>query len=303
MVQVDVFWSYGIGAGLGLASAPGTGSRVRDLVKEGPAFHALLFLAIVLAPSGFVSLWSNPSWQTMHAGTRELPAWLVALFGITNITQGLLGFWVARRLYERGRPFAAYLQWVLGYFFFYFVLVHGWDGTGYRRFFSPTRESLAGWTWTTVLTWLTSDVALLLLVMLAVMVPWLLGLTVPWLRAGARARGLTPAGPAEVPEPAASSPGRVPFSQRAFEWLRPPRIWVPAAAAVLIAVLLARPAGFFGDGDHTVRMRGSEVAPVALAPMGDLTSPPERFVWRGSPNAANGWPWPRAAPGAWWRSS
>jgi anti-sigma factor RsiW len=97
---------------------------------------------------------------------------------------------------------------------------------------------------------------------------------------------LTPAGPAEVPEPAASSPGRVPFSQRAFEWLRPPRIWVPAAAAVLIAVLLARPAGFFGDGDHTVRMRGSEVAPVALAPMGDLTSPPERFVWRGSPNAA-----------------
>lgn len=195
MVQVDVFWSYGIGAGLGLASAPGTGSRVRDLVKEGPAFHTLLFLAVVLAPAGFVSLWSNPSWQTMHAGTRELPAWLVALFGITNITQGLVGFWVARRLYEKGRPFAAYLQWVLGYFLLYFVLVQGWDGTGYQRFFSPTKESLAGWTWATVLTWLTSDVAILLLVMLVVMVPWLLGLTVPWLRAGARERGLTPPGP------------------------------------------------------------------------------------------------------------
>jgi hypothetical protein len=198
MVQVDVFWSYGIGAGLGLASAPGTGSRVRDLVKEGAAFHTLLFLALVLAPSGFVSLWSNPSWQTMHAGTRELPAWLVALFGVTNITQGLVGFWVARRLYARGRPFAAYLQWVLGYFFFYFVLVHGWDGTGYQRFFSPTRDSLAGWTWATVLTWLTSDVVLLLLVMLAVMVPWLLGLTVPWLRAGALGRGLVPSSPAAL---------------------------------------------------------------------------------------------------------
>jgi hypothetical protein len=195
MVQVDVFWSYGIGAGLGLASAPGTGSRLRDLVKEGPAFHALLFLAVVLAPAGFVSLWSNPSWQTMHAGTRDLPAWLVALFGVTNITQGLLGFWAARWLYARDRPFAAYLQWVLGYFLFYFILVHGWDGTGYQRFFSTTRESLEAWTWATARTWLTSDVAVLLLIMLAVMVPWILGLTVPWLRAGARGRGLEPSRP------------------------------------------------------------------------------------------------------------
>jgi hypothetical protein len=198
MVQVDVFWSYGIGAGLGLASAPGAGSRLRDLVKEGPAFHTLLFLAIVLAPAGFVSLWSNPSWQTMHAGTRDLPAWLVALFGVTNITQGLLGFWVARWLYARGRLFAAYLQWVLGYFFFYFILVHGWDGTGYQRFFSPTKESFAGWTWATARTWLTSDVPLLLLVMLVVLVPWILGLTVPWLRAGARDRGLEPPRPAAL---------------------------------------------------------------------------------------------------------
>ena len=195
MVQVDVFWSYGIGAGLGLASAPGNGSRIRDLVKEGPAFHTLLFLAIVLAPAGFVSLWANPSWQTMHAGTRDLPPWMVALFAITNITQGLLGFWVARRLYAAGRPFGAYLQWVLGYFCFYFILVHGWDGTGYQRFLAPTRESLAGWTWGTARTWLTSDVALLLLVMLVVLVPWLLGLTVPWLRAGARERGREPPSP------------------------------------------------------------------------------------------------------------
>jgi hypothetical protein len=198
MVQVDVFWSYGIGAGLGLASAPGAGSRLRDLVKEGPAFHTVLFLAVVLAPSGFVALWSNPSWQTMHAGTRDLPAWVVALFGITNVTQGLIGFWVARWLYAKGRPFAAYLQWVLGYFLLYFILVHGWDGTGYQRFFSQTRESLAGWTWATALTWLTSDVALLLLLMLLVMVPWLLVLTVPWLRAGARGRGLEPSSPAAL---------------------------------------------------------------------------------------------------------
>ena len=198
MVQVDFFWAYGIGAGLGLASASSRSARVRDLVKEGPAFHTLLFLSLVLVPAGFVSLWSNPSWQTMHAGSRDLPVWLVGLFGVTNVTQGLLGFWVARRLCARGRPFAAYLQWVLGYLCFFFILVHGWDGTGYRRFFSATREALDGWTWATARAWTGSGVAALVGAMLAVFVPWNLGLAVPWLRAGARERGLEPPRPAPL---------------------------------------------------------------------------------------------------------
>ena len=93
MVQVDVFWSYGIGAGLGLASAAKglvKKESPRDSLRSTDAFHTLLFLAIVFAPSGFVLLWNFPSWETMHVGTRELPGWLVAIFGVTNITQGLL---------------------------------------------------------------------------------------------------------------------------------------------------------------------------------------------------------------------
>src|SRR3990167_888158 len=103
MVQVDVFWSYGIGAGLGLASAAAgvKKEKLRELLTSAPAFHTLLFLAIVFAPSGFVLLWSFPSWETMHVGTRELPPWLVAIFGVTNITQGLVGFVVARWLSAR----------------------------------------------------------------------------------------------------------------------------------------------------------------------------------------------------------
>jgi len=196
MVQVDVFWTYGIGAGLGLASSSGRKPHLRELVEEAPFFHTLLFLAVAFAPAGFVALWTSPSWQTMHAGSRDLPPWVVALFGITNVTQGLLGFWVARWLCARGRPFAAYLQWVLGYFCLYFILVHGWDGTGYQRFFSPTKEALSGWTWATARTWLGSDIARLLAAMLALVVPWLLALTVPWLRARARERGLEPPSPA-----------------------------------------------------------------------------------------------------------
>ncbi len=189
MVQVDVFWSYGIGAGLGLASAA-KGVKVeklKDLVQSQPALQTLLFLAIVFAPSGFVLLWNFPSWETMHAGTRDLPGWLVAIFGVTNITQGLLGFVVARSLCARGKAFSAYLHWIGGYFGMFFILVHGWDGTGYQRFFSPTREALNGWTWNTAASWLTSDVALTLMAMGVVLIPWLVGLTVSWLGASVRA--------------------------------------------------------------------------------------------------------------------
>lgn len=97
---------------------------------------------------------------------------------------------------------------------------------------------------------------------------------------------LTPDGPSEVRQSIGGWPGRIPFSRRVLEWLRPPRIWVPAAAALLITVLLVRPGGFLGNGDQAVRMRGLDIAPVALIPAGDLPGPPERFVWRGSPNAA-----------------
>lgn len=188
MVQVDVFWSYGIGAGLGLASAAGTAKK-RESVKEALstpfAFQVLLFLAIVFAPSGFVLLWNFPSWETMHVGTRELPGWLVAIFGVTNITQGLLGFVVARHLASTHRAFSAYLHWVGGYFGMFFILVHGWDGSGYQRFLSPTREALDGWTWATGQAWLTSDVAFTLEAMGVVLIPWLIGMTVAWLRIGA----------------------------------------------------------------------------------------------------------------------
>lgn len=191
MVQVDVCWSYGIGAGLGLASAHRARAKetIAAAVTTNEGFHTLLFLALVFAPSGFVLLWSFPSWETMHVGTHAMPGWLVALFGITNITQGLLGFVAARFLAARGHAYAAYLQWVGGYFGMFFILVHGWDGTGYQRFFSPTRADLDGWTWATARTWLTSDVAITLALMGVVLVPWLVGLSAAWLREGHGAKG------------------------------------------------------------------------------------------------------------------
>jgi hypothetical protein len=151
---------------------------------------ALLFLALVFAPSGVYLLWNFASWETMHAAGKDLPAWLVCLFGLTNVTQGLLGYWVVERLWRAGRRYFAYLQVVLGYFGMFFILIYGWDGRGYRRFFSPTHHDFVNWDghW---LSWFGSDIALTLLAMGVLLVPLVVGLQVSWLRGGYRLAGVT----------------------------------------------------------------------------------------------------------------
>ena len=136
MVQVDVFWSYAIGAGMACAAY-----RQLEQEKKPARTHfflkTVIYLSVLFAPSGIYLLWNFPGWETMFAGDRNLPAWLVMLFAVTNVTQGILGFYVAYRLIRKGRIYLANLQWVLGYFAMFFILVHGWDGTGYKRFFYP----------------------------------------------------------------------------------------------------------------------------------------------------------------------
>jgi hypothetical protein len=206
MVQVDVFWSYGIGASMALAAGRQLRAR-RELaraergeaaaadrlpgdpedrasLRRNPFFLAtVLFAALLFAPSGAYLLWEFPDWETMHAADRDIASWLVVLFAVTNVTQAMLGFWVVERLLERGRAYAAYLQVVAAYLGMFFILVHGWDGEGYRRFFSPDRADYLAWDgdWSA---WLTSDVALTLLAMGAILLPVLLGTVARWTLAG-----------------------------------------------------------------------------------------------------------------------
>ena len=59
---------------------------------------------------------------------------------MTNVTQGILGFWLGSRLIRQRKVYEANLLPVAGYFGMFFILVHGWDGSGYDRFFySPMR--------------------------------------------------------------------------------------------------------------------------------------------------------------------
>ncbi|MCA9720001.1 MAG: hypothetical protein KC468_35380, partial [Myxococcales bacterium] len=196
MVQVDVFWSYGIGAGMAVAASQQLRAAdergEHDWLASRELVVTLLVLALVFAPSGAWLLWSFPSWETMHVGDRELPGWLVAAFALTNVSQGLLGYALARRAALAGRPVRALAHWLLGYLAMFFILAHGWDGSGYRRFFSATPGDLAAWGPGSVQAFLGSDVACTLYLMGLALVPALLVPMSGWLRAGARARGLSP---------------------------------------------------------------------------------------------------------------
>jgi hypothetical protein len=194
VVQVDVFWAYAIGAGCGAAAAAGEAAGeaaagggadpaapARDLLDDRRLTATVLFLGCVFVPSGVWLLWRFTSWETMHAaaGPARVPGWLVAGFALTNLTQGILGYAVARGLWRRGHRYLAWLQMPLGYLAMFLLLAYGWDGTGYRRFLAPDdgawrtgRLDAAGF--------LGSDVALTLLGMAAVLVPLLLWMQSSW---------------------------------------------------------------------------------------------------------------------------
>jgi len=218
MVEVDVFWSYSIGASFALASfrqlrkmrkesgADGTYDLkdmldvkkiAREIEKGDSAFNneyfvkTLLFLSLLFVPSGSNLLWSNPNWETMQVGRYEtIPGWLVGGFTITNVTQGILGYWVTYNLLMKGKYEKAAWQTFLSYLGFWFILVNGWDKTGYRRFFSRDREAFDDWKWTNFFGWLTSDVVRILLAYGVVFIPLMLYWVSKWLMEGYEMEGL-----------------------------------------------------------------------------------------------------------------
>lgn len=145
----------------------------------------LFFLSLLFVPSGAVLLWSNPSWETMQAGSYEtIPQWLVGIFTTTNMTQGILGFLVTYNLLMKGKLYDAALQTILAHTAFFFILINGWDKTGYQRFFSKDRESFENWKWTNAFSWLFSDVVRILSAYGTVFGPTMVGWMYNWVKEG-----------------------------------------------------------------------------------------------------------------------
>ena len=135
MVQVDVAWSYAFGATFAAAAGKSL-ARERDPFNNPVFTRLLLFLGIFFGPSGLYLLWANPIWETMQVAKSyaDLPAWLVTLFAITNVTQGIIGYWVGWRLVRQQKFYQSHLNWMIAWVLFWFILVSGWDTTGYQRF-------------------------------------------------------------------------------------------------------------------------------------------------------------------------
>jgi len=154
MVQVDVFWAYGFGASLAaaagrqLSSMNTSSENLPDRVTPFTSRYfiiTVLFLALIWSPTGMLLLLRHPSWECMQVpnSLSDIPVFLILGFGITNITQGILGFWVSYRLFKKGRHYLAHINWLAGYLGMFFILLYGWDGLGYDRFLYD-RDMLPG---------------------------------------------------------------------------------------------------------------------------------------------------------------
>lgn len=279
MVQVDIFWSYGLGAGFALASARQLRVRKALREREGEAgsaeLHAagepagwnggaselsdalggdsaqpistagwknftdllqnrfmmlnILYAALLFAPSGIYLLWGYTNWETMQAGGFLMPAWLIVSFAITNVTQAILAFWVAERLIVHGRQYAAFVTAWAGYFGMFFILVNGWDKTGWHRFFSEDKGDFAAWSSQPaidqVTSWLTSSVALTLYGMGVILIPVMAAIMVYSVRSGYRIGG-------------AFAPNRTPVSTPALVAVTAGGLLSGVPAAIVLHLLI-----------------------------------------------------------------
>lgn len=258
MVQVDVFWAYGIGASLALAS----GVQLRHAPHPLHSRYfvgTLLLLSLVWAPTGMWLLLRHTSWETMQVADSwaDLPHALVLGFGITNITQGILGYWVGIKLMRAGQFHAANLNWMAGYFGMFFILVYGWDGLGFDRFFYD-RDALAGApAWTpgagatlqnlvpVALTFMFKPVGVTLLICGAVLIPTLTVLMLRWAREGLIQAGIYDAnqhGPIKL------------------VWAYSVGVAAALGSAVFCAAVVNYVGVLFGVGSHVQRALG-EIAP------------------------------------------
>jgi len=135
MVQVDVVWSYAFGASFAAAAAHQLKKAEHPFTTKYFIF-TLLFLSLLFVPSGVYLLWEHTQWETMQVATSkdDLPSWLVTVFVFTNVTQGILGYWISYMLTKKNKIYYSHLNWIIAWIIFWFILICGWDCTDWQRF-------------------------------------------------------------------------------------------------------------------------------------------------------------------------
>ncbi|RCH67209.1 hypothetical protein DT019_19280 [Streptomyces sp. SDr-06] len=199
-IQAALFWAYATGAVLAVSAARQLqwwqrsvheeGMRTRSRAANPYLLLTVLFAAVLLVPTGLFMMWQNPSWATMQVARDHHGIWagFVLCYAGGTVVAALLGFLVAQWLVLVGAGYWAYLQSVGGHFLLFGMLVHGWDGTGYRRLLTTSQAALREWPKDSVvndlLRFLTSGTFLALLILGAAVIGTLLITEIGWLMEG-----------------------------------------------------------------------------------------------------------------------
>lgn len=144
MIQADVVICYGLGSVFALSHARHV-PRLSVGARHDPRVAGVvLCTSFVVTPVVLLMMWLHLGWETMWVVSTP-PVWLFVAVVLGLNLFATAGYLTTRALLRQGRYGAACAQWHASVFGTVFVLVHGWDGTGYQRFLSPTSQDFARW--------------------------------------------------------------------------------------------------------------------------------------------------------------
>lgn len=148
MVQVDVFWTFGIGASFAVAAH----RQIKEENKEGKKWYEsrffrynLFFHSLVFVPSGVYLLWANTGWETMYMLNKNMPAIIPCFFTMTNMLCAILGYWVAYHFITAGNMRAANATWAFGWGMLVLILSIGWRRFTYAGTFEDWNGNITEW--------------------------------------------------------------------------------------------------------------------------------------------------------------
>lgn len=148
MVQVDVFWAFGIGASFAVSAH----RQIKKENSEGKKWYEsrffrynLLFHSLVFVPSGVYLLWANTGWETMYMLNKNMPAIIPCLFTMTNMLCAILGYWVAYRFITARNMKLANATWLFGWGMLVLILSIGWRRFTYAGTFEDWNGNISSW--------------------------------------------------------------------------------------------------------------------------------------------------------------
>jgi hypothetical protein len=145
MIQVDVFWSFGIGAAFATAAHRQIAADPGPWTASPYFRYTLLFQSLVFNPSGAYLLWANPGWESMYMLSGRMPAIIPCLFAFANVALGILGYWTAYRCIKRGKKGLAHAAWAFGWGVSVLILLIGFRRFTYAGTFEDWHGPIDAW--------------------------------------------------------------------------------------------------------------------------------------------------------------